>query len=76
MKHQCWKYKEDKGVKCTHPGCTAYKYRKKIVGKTLKIPTKGVLAGYPGSRNLMVKPRVDWSKCFYKETWYDHIPRQ
>ena len=28
MKHQCPKYKEDKGVKCTYPGCTAYGHRK------------------------------------------------
>ena len=41
---------------------------RKIVGKTLRMPTKGVLAGYPGSRNPMVKPSVDWSTYFDKET--------
>ena len=49
---------------------------RKIAGKNLRMPTKGVLAGYPGSRNLRVKPRVNWLKYFYKETWYDHIPRK
>ena len=48
----------------------------KIVGKTLRMPTKGVLVGYLGSRHLMVKLRVDWSRYFYKETRYDYLPRK
>ena len=64
MKYQCPKYKETKGLSVPIPDAQLMDTRRKIVGKTLRMPTKGDLVGYLGSRNLMVKLRVDRSRYF------------
>ena len=65
-----------KGLSVPIPDAQLTDTRRKIVGKTLRMPTKGVLVRYLGSRHLVVKLRVDWLRYSYKETQYNYLPRK